>query len=190
VVRKIINWVYKQNVERATRNGMKIGEGSRIEGMPFFGSEPYLISIGNHVLISGKVTFLTHDGGTWVFREKEPYGKVKKFGRIDIFDNCFIGHGSIIMPGVQIGPNAVVAAGAIVTKDVPPGTVVAGVPARVLMTTEEYANKCLANDVPLSEENIRRDKRGELLKHYPVPQMQGRGPVPEGTAREENIALR
>lgn len=56
-------------------------------------------------------------------------------------DNVFIGCNSTILYGVKIGPNAVVAAGSLVTKDVPPGSVVAGVPARVIGSFEDLYNK-------------------------------------------------
>jgi carbonic anhydrase/acetyltransferase-like protein (isoleucine patch superfamily) len=62
-------------------------------------------------------------------------GELDRVGRIDIRDNVFIGHQAIVMPGVTIGPNAVVAAGSVVTRDVPPGTVVGGVPAKPIART-------------------------------------------------------
>ena len=58
-------------------------------------------------------------------------------GPVDIRDNVFIGHQAIVLPGVTIGPDAIVAAGAVVTSDVPPGSVVGGVPARVIARTED-----------------------------------------------------
>jgi maltose O-acetyltransferase len=53
---------------------------------------------------------------------------------VHIGDNVWIGRSAIILPGVTIGDNAVVAAGAVVTKDVPDATLVAGNPARVVRT--------------------------------------------------------
>lgn len=137
--------------------------------MPNFGSEPYLISIGTHVTISTGVTFITHDGGTWVFRHRPEFRNVIKYGRIVIHDNCFIGHGSTIMPGVSIDPNAVVAAHSLVAKNVPPQTVVGGTPARVLMTTQEYADKSLARSPSYNLEAYRNNKIQELLRLYPRP---------------------
>ena len=100
-------------------------------GKPNFGSEPYLISIGKNVLISTNVTFLTHDGGISVLNKlNRKYKDITKFGRIVIEENCFIGHSSIIMPGVTIGKNSIIGAGAIVTKDIEEGSVVVGVPAK------------------------------------------------------------
>lgn len=156
-------------LKRLVSQGLQISDDCRIMGMPDFGSEPFLISIGKHVTITSGVTFITHDGGTWVFRDQPKYRDVIKYGRIIIHDNCFIGFGSTIMPGVSIGPNAVVAARSVVTKDVPPNTVVGGVPAKVLMSTEEYAEKCLAQTPSFNRAAYRADKVAELLRLFPRP---------------------
>ena len=74
----------------------------------------------------------------------ERYGKVHKFGRIDIRDNCVIGWGAIILPGVTIGPDSVIAAGSVVTRSIPPGVVAAGNPAKPVMTIQQYAEWSLA----------------------------------------------
>ncbi len=68
-----------------------------------FGSEPYLIELGNHVRTSSDVAFITHDGAAWVFREEEKYKKVIRYGKITVGDNCFLGMRCIILPGVTIG---------------------------------------------------------------------------------------
>lgn len=101
-----------------------------------FGSEPYLIHINDEVTISFGVSFVTHDGGTWVFRDLDRL--VKKFGNILIKERAFIGAKSIILPNVTIGNRSVIGAGSVVTKNVPDDEVWAGVPARFLMTREEY----------------------------------------------------
>ena len=62
-------------------------------------------------------------------------------GKIDIRDNVFVGYGAIILPGVTIGPTAVVAAGAVVTTDVAEGTIVGGVPARTIGKVEDLVRK-------------------------------------------------
>ncbi|NWJ97222.1 MAG: acyltransferase [Chloroflexi bacterium] len=155
------------------KQGLQIAEDCRLIGLPSFGSEPYLVSIGKHVTISGNVTFVTHDGATFVFRHLTSSlpgnSKVIRYGRITVHDNCFIGHGSIIMPGVTIGPNAVVGAGSIVVKDVEPNTIVGGNPARLITTVEEYAKKAVATTPPYNEENYKLNKKKELLKLFPYP---------------------
>ena len=60
---------------------------------------------------------------------------------IEVMDNVFIGCNSTILGGVRIGPNAIVAAGSVVTKDVLPNTVVAGNPAKKIRTFDDYVLK-------------------------------------------------
>jgi acetyltransferase-like isoleucine patch superfamily enzyme len=149
--------------------GLQIAPDCRLIGLPNFGSEPYLISIGARVTISSGVSFINHDGGTCVFRQEPRYANVIKFGRITILENCFIGAGATLMPGVTIGPNSVVAASSVVTHDIPANTVAGGVPAKILMNVEEYAEKCLAHSPPYDLACYRKDKVSELLRLFPRP---------------------
>ena len=86
---------------------------------------------------------MTHDGSlSWMRRalghtEKRP----DRMGKIVVKDNCFIGARAIIMQNVTVGNNCIIGMGAIVTKDIPDNSVVAGVPARVICTTDEYLEK-------------------------------------------------
>lgn len=130
-----------------------------------FGSEPYLIKLGDNVRISFGVTFVNHDGGTWAFRDMEEYKDVIKYGKIEVGDHTFIGCNSIIMPGVHIGKRCVIGAGSVVTKDIPDGMVACGVPARVIMTTEEYAQKSLQKMMPYDREAYQKDKQLYLTKY-------------------------
>lgn len=122
------------------KKGVQIGENVRIL-TDLFLTEPYLIRIGNHVTLAGGVTFLNHDGAVWLFREEFP--NLQRFGTIIIEDNCFIGQNVLLLPGIKIGPDAIVAAGAVVNTDVPPGTIYGGVPARQLSTVEGYKQKII-----------------------------------------------
>lgn len=110
-----------------------------------FGSEPYLISIGNHVTITEGVRFITHDGGVWVLREKYP--NLDLIGSVVIEDNVFIGMNALILPDVRIGHDSVVAAGAVVTKSVPPGSVVGGIPAKPIRSVADYEQMALQEGV-------------------------------------------
>ena len=158
---------FKLNLIR--KQGLQIAEDCRLYGWPNFGSEPFLISIGKRVGISERVTFITHDGGTSVTLSNPKYKWVIKYGRITIRENCFIGFGAIILPGVTIGPNAVVAAGSVVTTNVPPNTVVGGNPAKVIKSIEDYAEKNLANIPDYDITNYFRDTKKELLRLFPYP---------------------
>ncbi len=101
---------------------------------------PQLISIHNNVKIASNVTFATHDI-THSMLNRMPQKQtdyLETLGCIEIMDNVFIGANSTVIGGVRIGPNAIVAAGAVVTRDVPENSVVGGVPAQVLCSLDEY----------------------------------------------------
>lgn len=115
-----------------------IGERCSILPTTVFG-DPYLTRIGNNVHFSS-CTLVGHDGSIAMLNEAY-HVKLDSVGKIDIRDNCFIGQQAIILPNVTIGPNAIVGAGAVVTKDVPEGTIVAGVPARPVGRTEDLVKK-------------------------------------------------
>ena len=151
----------KQNVNRAIQSGLKVGSGFICGGRVEFGSEPYLIEIGSHVQLSGHVLFITHDGGTWVFRDRIGHLKnITKYGPIRIYDNCFIGNRAIIMPGVKIGPSSVVGAGSVVTKNVPKETIAVGNPAKPIMTYGQYIDKCTQINQKVDPQN-----KKEILLH-------------------------
>lgn len=128
------------------KKGVTIGEDCEIYTSASFGSEPYLIEIGNHVRINGGVELVTHDGGYWILRDelagyKNKFKNADKFGRIIIKDNVHVGTNAIIMPGVTVGRNVVIACGAVVTHDIPDNSIVGGIPARIIESLDEYASK-------------------------------------------------
>lgn len=140
------------------------------EGGGNFGSEPYLIALGNYVRISNDVMFITHDGGNWAFRHEEPYLDVNHFGKIVVGEYTFIGARSTIMPGVHIGKHCVIGVGAVVTKDVPDYSVVVGVPAKVISDTYTYAQKMkdgMPKDWDVAE--YKKNKKEYLIKTIPNP---------------------
>lgn len=115
--------------------GAQIGDGCYIVPTSL-GTEPYLVKVGNRVYIGEGVSFMTHDGGPWVFRDRIP--DLQVLGPIVIEDNSYIGPRAILGPNIRIGPNAIVAPGSFVISDVPPNTAVMGIPARPYTTTEKY----------------------------------------------------
>lgn len=116
------------------------------------------IHIHNNVAIASGVTFICHDVIQKVFNGLDRKRQVKKkYGCIEIMDNVFIGSNSTILYDVRIGPNAIVAAGSVVTKDVPPGSVVGGVPARVIGSFDKIYEKRLRESESMDEETYTPD---------------------------------
>ncbi len=118
--------------------GIMIGDNCSIFSN-IVSSEPYLITIGNNVTISNDVQFITHDNSIIKVSRNE-YTDI--FGEIVIGDNCFIGAHSIILPGVTISDNVVVAAGSVVTKSTKSkNIIIAGNPARIISNWTDYLNR-------------------------------------------------
>ena len=136
-IRKILMLLNREvPTETLIKRGMKCGKNfSRQQGCFIDPSHCWLISIGDDVTFSIRVTVLAHDAST---KAVTGYTRIKK---VNIGDNVFVGANATILPGVNIGNDAIVAANSVVTKDVPRGCVVAGNPARVIFTAEEWAQK-------------------------------------------------
>lgn len=109
--------------------------------LPLYGS---LISIGDNVIIGSNVCFLTHDAFHDVCNRRG-IRLNEKVGCIKVGNNCFIGANVSIMYDVKIGDDAVIAAGAVVTHDVPSGEVWGGVPAKHIGYTEALMEKYRLN---------------------------------------------
>jgi acetyltransferase-like isoleucine patch superfamily enzyme len=103
---------------------VRVGSGTKIEGGAYI---PPRSRIGRNVFI-GPCAVLTND----------PYPPSTRMIGVKIEDGAVIGARAVILAGVTVGKRAVVAMGSVVTKDVPPGKVVRGVPARVVYTRQEY----------------------------------------------------
>lgn len=145
----------------ARRYGAKIGNGCKIFSVNF-GTEPYLVSIGDGTEVASNVAFLTHDGGIWVLENQKRFDGTK-FGPIIIHKNCYIGYNSIILPNVEIGPNSIVGAGSVVTKNVPPNAVYAGNPAKFICTLDQYLNKCNIKSTGIIKYKDKKKLLGELF---------------------------
>lgn len=127
---KWIQSLYKQE-------GMSIGENTHIFSL--VGGEPYLIEIGSNCTISTEVSFITHDASVGAILGRENVSDL--CGKIRIGNNVFIGNKSILLYGVTLGNNTIVAAGSVVTKSFPGNVVIGGNPARIICSTDEFIAK-------------------------------------------------
>lgn len=132
---------YRNPIKYWKNRGLTIGNGCEVFSSASFGSEPYLISIGDNVRINSGVNFVTHDGGCWVLRnylKGKNSSQLDLFGAIKVGNNVHIGTNSFIMPGVSIGDNVIIGCCSVVTRDIPSNSVAVGIPARVIESVDEY----------------------------------------------------
>ena len=144
--------------EYLKKQGVRIGKNPVILYPSYIdGRLPYLLEIGDDVVISLYVTILTHDA-TSAYA-----GDLIKVGRVRIHDHVFIGANTTIMCNVNIGPHAIVGAGSVVSRDVPPNSVVAGNPAKLVCSLDQFKAKHreLSGTQPLLE--------GKHFQHPYIP---------------------
>lgn len=171
----IKKFVYRLRGEYTTENlvkmGMKVGKNfGRLNGVILDPSHCWLIEIGDDVTMAPRVHILCHDASTKIFLG------YTKIGRVTIGNRVFVGAESVILPGVTIGNDVIIGANSTVTHDIPDNSVVAGTPARVICTLEEYLAKekkrmesapCYGEEYTLrqSVSMERRMKQKAELKH-------------------------
>jgi acetyltransferase-like isoleucine patch superfamily enzyme len=131
--------------------GSRIDESSTVF-VPFFTNFGKHITIGKNVFINHACTFLDMGGITIednvqigpkvnLITENHPVNPAERkhldLGAVVIAQNAWIGAGATILPGVTVGENSIVAAGAVVNRNVPANTIVGGVPAKFIKKIEE-----------------------------------------------------
>jgi acetyltransferase-like isoleucine patch superfamily enzyme len=140
VLRSLRNSTYAKfdPVGYARSLGVRMGSNIHFYGLRpgDLGTEPWLITMGDDVYITSGVMFITHDGGTLILRKEVP--DLEFTAPISIGNDVYVGLRTLILPGVKIGNRCIIGAGSIVTKSIPDNSVAAGVPARVLKSTDEY----------------------------------------------------
>ena len=125
---------FKRRFESPTNYALRIGVNlgtNVLLSTKHWSTEPYLITIGNNCRIAKDVRFFTH-GGAWTLRYVFNDKGLDFFGKITIGNNTYIVETAMVIPGVRIGNNCMVAAGSVVAKSIPDNTVVGGNPARVI----------------------------------------------------------
>lgn len=142
LLKKLYNRIIKKDtsLEYCYRHGFRSGKNFYCYSPYAIDANwPWLISVGDDVVISSDVKILAHDAST------VRTGAHTKIGIVSIGNNVFIGAGSVVLCNTRVGNNVVIGAGSVVTHDVPDNSVVAGNPAKVICSFDEYQKKHLSN---------------------------------------------
>lgn len=169
LIKKYYNFLKKRKesyIKKLIARGLILGENVSITDTFFFDpSHCFLISIGDNCILAPGVRLIAHDAST-----KQFLGYTK-LGKISIGENCFLGDSVIVLPSVSIGPGSIIGAGAVVTKNVPPGMIAAGNPAKIICSVDEHLTKVrkMADNKKLFTEeyyieNLDKEKRDEILQ--------------------------
>ena len=123
------------------KNGVTIGKNVRINSN-ILTAESYLIELGDNITISDHVSFITHDNSIAKTSAGILNGGGDLYGKIKIGNDCFIGAHSILMYGVSLADNVIVASGSVVTKSIKEsGVIIGGNPARIIGTVDRFSEK-------------------------------------------------
>jgi acetyltransferase-like isoleucine patch superfamily enzyme len=117
------------------------------------------------VYITAGCQFITHDGGTLILRNEAP--DLDLTAPITIGNDVYIGVRTVILPGASIGNRCIIGAGSVVSGRIPDNSVAAGVPARVIKSTDEYLKGAQAKSLHLGHLSA-KEKEKALKKHFGV----------------------
>jgi len=150
--------------------GVEFGENCNFMTRAW-GSEPYLIHMGNSVRISSHVTFVTHNSLTIIGNLYPEYEKADFFGKITIGNNVFIGINSTLLPNTRIGDNVIIGAGSLVKGELKSNSVYAGVPVRYICSLDEYIEKT-KDSYDYTRHFDPKSKKEYLLKKYNIKKVE------------------
>lgn len=139
--------------------GVKVGSGTKFYGLIFIDeTDPSLVEIGANCILTDGVKVFTHDNVYMVYYNLHgPIPYVFHPQKTVIKDNVYVGANAVILKNVTVGENSIIGACSIVTHSIPANSVAVGNPCNVIMTIEEYYEKC---------------KREAERKQYTIAKMQ------------------
>lgn len=150
-------------VKYARKKGVNMLGRVHIYGKINWSTEPWIITLGDNVHLTNDIRFITHDGGTLLFRDRVPDLEITK--PITLGNNVYVGVNTAFLPGVHVGNNVVIGACSVVTKDIPDNSVAVGNPARVIKTIDEYFEKLKRESLHLGHLSA-KEKDKALRKYY------------------------
>lgn len=174
---RIVNKIRQYNVRRSSTAyvchlrecGISIGDGTYFQDPKYTEidtTRPSLVTIGKNCFFNKHVEFHTHD---WVSRVFLYSGRdmINSSGRISIGDNVAFGRHVTVLKDVAIGDNCFIGAHSLVTKSIPANSIAVGIPAKVIMTLEDYYQKRIS----LREEEAFEFARSivERFARKPIP---------------------
>jgi maltose O-acetyltransferase len=136
---------------------IRIGEGCYIfspNHVSIDTERPHMLHIGDYCKITSGVKIMTHDYSRSVLCNLD-YGNVGEAGKTVIGNNCFLGLNALILMGTKIGDNCIVGAGSVCCGTYPSNSVIAGNPAKVICTLEDFHKKRKANEVTVAKEYVK-----------------------------------
>lgn len=154
---KIFRIVDNLRLLKWKKEGLKIGRNTSIQrDVHIDGSFPWLVEIGNNVTLAPEVLILTHDGST---KKILDYSKV---GMVTIDDNVFVGAKTTILPNTHIGENTIVGANSVVSGKFPKDVVIAGNPAKIIMSLNEFKEKHKTKFNVAKKYDVKYTKKGKI----------------------------
>jgi len=139
--RKVVRWIAIHHPDNRTRllffelTNVRVGEGTVLNaGLTIYDEYEPRVTFGKRVAVATGVTIVASSNPNNSELAKLDYvrDRLTQIEHVTIGDDAWIGTGAILLPGVEVGEGAIIAAGAVVTRSVEPYTVVAGAPARVI----------------------------------------------------------
>ncbi|MBN2656323.1 MAG: acyltransferase [Spirochaetales bacterium] len=127
-------------------------------------TDPRYVKLGSNVCLAS-CSLIGHDASISVFSRSRGI-ILDKVGKIEIGDNCFVGHGAIILPDVKIGKDCIVAAGAVVTKSFPDNSIIGGTPGRIIGWTDEFIARQLSQTRNYPWYDILQKRQGSYDPEY------------------------
>ncbi len=140
--RKIIS-TSENYIAYLRKQGVRVGDNCTIYGREDIVvdmTRPWLIEIGDNVEITAKAVILTH-GYDWSVFHKKHGSILGSVGKVKVGNNVFIGLGTTLLPGTDIGENVIVGAGSVVKGVLEPNSVYAGFPAKRICSLDDYYEK-------------------------------------------------